>query len=259
MNLQTRREIRFGLVALALSGLLFTLGAALRGPFDFTDPGSYIIRTALSPNYVPGWTIILVGALLQLYGSFGLYRYLTYQAETLIAFLAMVLRIAGIALALPLFTFLAVTGPGHLAGWEVAQVDGRPPTPRRPPPAICSQLHARIAGAGACAAEHRRDSLERVAGIRARWRIMEEPDYRSVSRTPRGPFPATWTLPAEKWTLNRAAFMGHSAAIAEPQGGIEPPTCALPRRRSTPKPLRQRRGPKDGTYLGLSGRGPIIK
>jgi len=111
MDSQTQREIRFGLVALALSGLLFTLGAALRGPFDFTDPGSYIVRTALSPNYVPGWTIILVGALLQLYGSFGLYRYLTYQAETLIAFLAMVLRIAGIALALPLFTFLAVTGP----------------------------------------------------------------------------------------------------------------------------------------------------
>src|SRR2546428_6846519 len=25
----------------------------------------------------------------------------------------------------------------------------------------------------------------------------------------------------------------------EPQGGIEPPTCALPRRRSTPKPLRR--------------------
>src|SRR2546427_12959806 len=25
----------------------------------------------------------------------------------------------------------------------------------------------------------------------------------------------------------------------EPQGGIEPPTCALPRRRSTTKPLRQ--------------------
>ena len=41
------------------------------------------------------------------------------------------------------------------------------------------------------------------------------------------PLPATWTLPAEKWTLNRAAFMGHSAAIAEPQRGIEPPDLYL--------------------------------
>jgi hypothetical protein len=111
MNTQTRREIRFGLSALALSGLLFTLGAALRGPVDLADPGSYIIRAALSPNYVPGWTIILVGGVLQFYGTFGVYRYLTYQAESLIAFLALVLRIGGLALALPLFTFIAVNAP----------------------------------------------------------------------------------------------------------------------------------------------------
>ena len=111
MNTQTRRETRFGLIALALSALLFTLGAALRGPFDLADPGSYIIRDALSPNYLLGWTLILVGAVLQFHGSFGLYRYLTYQAESLTAFLALVLRIAGIALAFPLFTFLAVNAP----------------------------------------------------------------------------------------------------------------------------------------------------
>ena len=111
MNTQARREIRFGLIALALSALLFTLGAALRGPFDLVDPGSYIIRAALSPNYVPGWTLILIGAVLQLHGSFGLYCYLTYQAESLTAFLALVLRIVGIALAFPLFTFLAVNAP----------------------------------------------------------------------------------------------------------------------------------------------------
>ena len=111
MNSQTRREISFGLIALALSGLLLTLGAALRGPVDLADLGSYIIRAALSPNYVPGWTIILVGGVLQLYGTFGLYRYLTYKAESLIAFLAFVLRIGGLALALPLITFLAVNAP----------------------------------------------------------------------------------------------------------------------------------------------------
>jgi hypothetical protein len=111
MNKQTRREIRFGMIALALSGLLFTLGAALRGRVDLADLGSYVIRAALSPNYVPGWTIILVGGVLQLYGTFGLYRYLTYQAESLIAFLALVLRIGGLALALPLITFLTVNAP----------------------------------------------------------------------------------------------------------------------------------------------------
>jgi hypothetical protein len=111
MNNQTRREIRFGLSALALSMLLFTLGAILRGPIDLANLGSYIIRAALSPKYVPGWTVILVGGVLHLYGTFGLYRYLTYQAENLIAFLALVLRIGGLALALPLFTFIAVNAP----------------------------------------------------------------------------------------------------------------------------------------------------
>ncbi len=111
MNSQTRREIRSGLIALALSALLFVLGATLRGPFDLADPGSYIIRAALSSNYVPGWTFILFAGVFQLYGTFGLYRYLTYQADNLIAFLALVLRIGGLTLALPLFEFLAVNGP----------------------------------------------------------------------------------------------------------------------------------------------------
>jgi hypothetical protein len=44
MNTQTRREIRFGLIALALSGLLFTLGAALRGPITIANLQSYLLR-----------------------------------------------------------------------------------------------------------------------------------------------------------------------------------------------------------------------
>jgi hypothetical protein len=110
MNSQTQREVRLGLIALALSGLLFALGIALRGPIEFGDPESFI-RPPVSPNYVPAWTIILVGGVLQLYGFFGLYRYLTFQASSLIAFLALVLSIAGIALFLPLATFFAVNGP----------------------------------------------------------------------------------------------------------------------------------------------------
>ena len=110
MNSQTRREIRFGLIALALSGLLFALGIALRGRIDLADPGS-ALRATVSPNYVPGWTIILVAGVLSLYGFFGLYRYLTYQASSRIAFLAFVLIILGIALLPPLATFFAVSGP----------------------------------------------------------------------------------------------------------------------------------------------------
>ncbi|SRR6266540_1923364 len=110
MDSQTHREIRFGLAALALSGLLFTLGVALRGPIDLADPGSFV-RAAVSPSYVPAWTLILVGGVLQLYGFFGLYRYLTHKAPSPIAFLAFVLSITGVALFLPLAAFFAVTGP----------------------------------------------------------------------------------------------------------------------------------------------------
>ena len=103
-------RIRLGLIALALSGLLFVLGIVLRGEIDMADPESFI-RAASSAAYVPAWTIILVGVVLNLYGTFALYRYLTYQGESMIAFLGFVLRIAGIALIIGLFTFFAVSVP----------------------------------------------------------------------------------------------------------------------------------------------------
>jgi hypothetical protein len=110
MNIQSRREIRFGLIALALSGLLFALSLPLRGPVDLADPG-FCCRAAVPPNHIPAWTIILVGGVLQLYGFFGLYRYLSYQAENLIAFLAVVLSTTAIALFLGFVTFMAVNAP----------------------------------------------------------------------------------------------------------------------------------------------------
>jgi hypothetical protein len=110
MNSQPRLETLFGLSALTLSGLLLALSTVLRGPVSLSDPASFI-RAAASPAYVSAWTFILVGGVLSLYGSFGLYSYLTYQSPSLIAFLAFVLRILGIALFLPLATFFAVNGP----------------------------------------------------------------------------------------------------------------------------------------------------
>ena len=56
-------------------------------------------------------TLILAAGILQLYGFFGLYRYLTNRASTPIAFLAFVLSITGVALFLPLAAFFAINGP----------------------------------------------------------------------------------------------------------------------------------------------------
>ncbi len=56
-------------------------------------------------------TISLVGAVLQIYGLFGLYRYLTYQAESRIALLAVALSVVGLALILPLVSFFGVNVP----------------------------------------------------------------------------------------------------------------------------------------------------
>src|SRR5262245_9353164 len=49
--------------------------------------------------------------LLNLFGFLGLYRYLTYQAENRIAFLAVVLTTAGLALFMPVTIFYAVNAP----------------------------------------------------------------------------------------------------------------------------------------------------
>src|SRR5512138_10447 len=110
MNAQTRREVRYGLVALALSGLMFTLGIVMRGPVSLSDPGA-CCRAAPSPAYLSGWTIILLALVVDLYGFLGLYRYLTYQAESRTAFLGLVLIIPGLGFLFPLASFFAVNAP----------------------------------------------------------------------------------------------------------------------------------------------------
>lgn len=111
MNIQTRREIRFGMSALALTGLLFTLSVVVRGPLD-RDP-AVLMQAVLSPNFVPGVVIGLFGGVLSIYGNiFGLYRYLTLRDKSLISFLAMVLSPLGLMMfVLPFVTFLAINVP----------------------------------------------------------------------------------------------------------------------------------------------------
>jgi hypothetical protein len=111
MNTQTRREIRSGLIALVGSSLLFVLGIILRGPIPSVAIPASFSPAAASANYAAGWTMILAGFVLQLYGYFGLYRYLTYRAQNLIALLAFVLRIVGLGFFLPLASFFAVNVP----------------------------------------------------------------------------------------------------------------------------------------------------
>lgn len=109
MNTQTRLEVRLGLIAQILVGLFFTLGVAIRGPLD-RDTAS-LMRAALSANFGRGAVISLVGAVLQIYALFGLYRLLTYQRQSLIALPGVILSVAGIVFVIPLVAFLAVNLP----------------------------------------------------------------------------------------------------------------------------------------------------
>jgi hypothetical protein len=110
MNVQTRREVRLGLIALALAGLLWTLAIPLRGPADLADPGA-CCRAEFTPTLQVAWILIVVGAMLPFYGFFGLYRYLSYRAENRLALVALVVSVAANVLFFSLATFLAVGGP----------------------------------------------------------------------------------------------------------------------------------------------------
>jgi hypothetical protein len=111
MNIQTRREIRFGMSALVLTGVMYMLSVLVRGPLD-RDPAA-VMQAVLSPNFVLGVMFGLFGGVLNIFGNiFGLYRYLSLRDKSLISFLAMVLSpLALMMFVLPFVTFLAVNVP----------------------------------------------------------------------------------------------------------------------------------------------------
>lgn len=109
MSGQTRREVRSGLMVLALTGPLFTAGIILRGAIDITDITS-LLDEATTPGFTTGWALIVLGFVLQIYGFFGLYRYLTSRSDSLIALIGFMLRSVGGSLGVAPFVFLAVNG-----------------------------------------------------------------------------------------------------------------------------------------------------
>ena len=97
MNVQAGREVRLGLIALALAGLLWTVAIPWRGPADLADAGA-CCRAEFSPALQVAWILIVVGAMFPFYGFFGLYRYPSYRAENRLALVALVRSVPASAL-----------------------------------------------------------------------------------------------------------------------------------------------------------------
>ena len=110
MNSQTRRDIRFGLISLALSGLMMTLAAVVRGPLSGLTT-EFLLRDATAPTWAPAWALGVVGSVFQMYGFLGLYRYLTYRADNRLAFWAALLSATAMALFIGPASFMAFYSP----------------------------------------------------------------------------------------------------------------------------------------------------
>jgi len=110
MDIQTRREVRLGLLSLFLSALLWSIALIPRGPADLADPGS-CCRAEFAAGFHAAWIVLVAGDVFLLYGFFGLYRYLASRSESVIPLLAFVVSLAAGALFLALSMFFAVSGP----------------------------------------------------------------------------------------------------------------------------------------------------
>lgn len=110
IDVQTRREVRLGLLSLFLSGLLWSIALIPRGPGDLADPGS-CCRAEFTAGLQTAWIVLVVGDVLLLYGFFGLYRFLASRSESVIPLVAFVVSLAAGALFLALSMFFAVSGP----------------------------------------------------------------------------------------------------------------------------------------------------
>lgn len=108
-------RIRLGILTLAISGLLFTMGYALAGPFveAMGNPDDFV-RIAGSPSFRVGMFINTIGIALEFFGFLALYIYLHRLDQGRLAFIAWLLATAGVALTLPPTGILPFVFP-HIA------------------------------------------------------------------------------------------------------------------------------------------------
>lgn len=91
-------HIRWGLLALLVTGVLAGIHILLRGPFvDPTVSPSGFAQMVSQPNFTLAWLVITAGFVLELLGVLALYGYLS-QTPSPLAFWGMVLSFVGLAL-----------------------------------------------------------------------------------------------------------------------------------------------------------------
>jgi hypothetical protein len=95
-------RIQVGLLTIFISGVLFTIGYALAGPFVQALSQVNQFATGLgSVGFRLGILINLIGIVLQIFGFLALYAVLQQPAPNRLSLLALVLSLAGLGLTLP--------------------------------------------------------------------------------------------------------------------------------------------------------------
>jgi hypothetical protein len=122
-------QIRLGILTLAISGLIFTIGYALAGPFvqAMGNPNDFV-RVAGSLGFRVGMFINPIGIALQFFGFLALYVYFSKSDQARLAFIAWLLATGGVGLTLPPTGVLPFVFPhiadlyaqGALAAFDVA-------------------------------------------------------------------------------------------------------------------------------------------
>jgi len=104
--------LRRGLLVLAAAAVVFTAAIAVRGPMpDVATQAGAFARFLVGPYTRFAWAAILGGGVLELVGLVALYAAISRSGPSTSALAGWLLSTAGMALALPLFGFLAMAGP----------------------------------------------------------------------------------------------------------------------------------------------------
>ncbi|MBV7338050.1 hypothetical protein KFU94_59460 [Chloroflexi bacterium TSY] len=115
-------RIRWGIWGLPLAGLCFLIGLLLRGePANdaATDP-THFAQAVTAPSYIIGWSFLIFGMVLLIFGYLALYGYLASTPVERRASFALLLSVTGTALQIGFFSILSFVamaiGQNYLAG-----------------------------------------------------------------------------------------------------------------------------------------------